>query len=247
MPADQEANVPAMKRFHTTRWSLILAARDRGQGGAHEALAALCETYWYPLYAFVRSRGHDAESAQDLVQGFFTRLLERGDLATVDPGKGKFRSFLMAACSHYLANQADHDRAKKRGGGRPLISIDRLKAEGRYGLEPVDLLTAERLFERQWALILLEQVLGQLEAEMVRSGKARQFEVLRPVLLGSALRVPYAEVAAALGVSEQAARASAQRLRRRYRVLLRGEVARTLDDPSEVDEEILALFAALGG
>ena len=124
------------RRFETTRWSMVLSARDGDSTEAREALAALCATYWYPLYAFVRRKGYDAEAAQDLVQGFFARLLEKGDLAAVQQEKGKFRSFLMAACSHFLANQADHDRAKKRGGGRSPISIDRLTAEGRYGREP---------------------------------------------------------------------------------------------------------------
>jgi RNA polymerase sigma factor (sigma-70 family) len=238
---------PQPQQFETTCWSVVLSARDGGSTEAGEALAALCATYWYPLYAFVRRKGHDPETAQDLVQGFFTRLLEKGDLAGVQQEKGKFRSFLMAACTHFLTNQADRDRAKKRGGGRSPISIDRLAAEGRYGREPAHTLTAERLFERQWALALLDNVLEALTAEMSRAGKARQFEALRPALRGSAERVPYGEIAAALGVSEEAARAAAHRLRRRYRELLCAEVTRTLDDPSELDAEIRSLFGSLGG
>lgn len=243
----RDADRPAIARFQTTRWGLIVAARGGPSAEAREALADLCGAYWYPLYAFVRRKGHDAESAQDLVQGFFARLLEKGDLASVDRAKGKFRSFLMAACSHYLANQSDHDRAAKRGGGRVAIPIDRLAAEGRYGREPADRLTAERLFERQWAMTLLDGVLGRLEAEMDGAGKARLFAALRPALLGDGERAPYARVAAELGVSEEAARAAAGRLRRRYRELLRAEVARTLDDPSGVDAEIRALFSTLAG
>ncbi len=237
---------PRMQRFQTTRWSMVLSARDGDAKEAREALAALCATYWYPLYAFVRRKGHDNEAAEDLVQGFFTRLLEKGDLAAVEREKGKFRSFLMAACTHYLANQADHDRAKKRGSGQSPISIDWQAAEGRYICEPSHTFTPERLFERQWALALLENVLKSLEAEMTRAGKGRQFEVLRPALLGGAERTPYVKIAAELGLTEEAARAAAHRLRRRYREIIREEVALTLDDSADLDEEIRSLFTSLG-
>jgi DNA-directed RNA polymerase specialized sigma24 family protein len=240
-------DLAASRQFQSTRWSVVLAARGCDSAEAREALAELCGAYWYPLYAFVRRKGRDAESAQDIVQGFFARLLEKGDLALVDRAKGRFRSFLMASCSHFLSNQSDRDRARKRGGGRTPISIDGPEAEGRYGKEPTHDLTAERLFERRWATTLLDNVLGAVEAEMARAGKSRQFEVLRPALLGGGERVPYARIAAELGLSEEAARAAAHRLRRRYRELLRAEVARTIDDPAEVEDEIRALFAALGG
>jgi DNA-directed RNA polymerase specialized sigma24 family protein len=243
---DHSRQPASSKGFQTTRWSLIFAARDGEAAEAKEALAALCGEYWYPLYAFVRRKGYDAEIAQDLVQGFFTRLLEKRDLDSVDRGKGKFRSFLMAACTHYLANQIDHERAKKRGGGLVAISIDARTAEGRYGCEPAHQLTAERLFEKQWALTLLDRVLERLEAEMNHAGKSRQFAALKPALLGGAARAPFARIATELGVSEDAARAAAHRLRRRYRDLLRDEVARTLHDSADVEEEIAALFAALG-
>lgn len=233
------------EQFHTTCWSVILAAHDGEPQEARDALAALCAAYWYPLYAFVRRKGHDPDHSQDLVQGFFTRLMEKGDLASVDRSKGKFRSFLMAACSHYLANERDKERAKKRGGDRPLVSIDALTAEGRYRREPVHDLTPERLFDRQWAITLLDQVLAQLELEMSRAGKSRQFAVLQPALLGGGKRVPYAEIAVTLSISEDAARAAAHRLRRRYRELLRGLVARTVDDPADIDDEISTLFSSL--
>jgi DNA-directed RNA polymerase specialized sigma24 family protein len=238
---------PTSREFQSTRWSMVLAARGGDSTEAREALAALCGAYWYPLYAFVRRKGRDAESAQDLVQGFFARLLEKGDLASVDRAKGRFRSFLMASCAHYMANQSDHDRAKKRGGGKAPVSIDGPEAEGRYGREPSHDLTAERLFERRWATTLLDNVVGAVEAEMAREGKSRQFEALRPALLGDAERAPYARIAADLGISEEAARAAAHRLRRRYRERLREEVARTIDDPAGVDDEIRSLFDALGG
>jgi len=226
---------------------MILTARDGESQEARDALAALCAAYWYPLYAFVRRKGYSPEESQDLVQGFFARLLEKGDLAFVDRSKGKFRSFLMAACIHYLANEKDKERAKKRGGNRPPISIDALTAEGRYGREPAHDLTPERLFDRQWALTLLDQVLGQLELEMSLAGKSRQFAILQPALLGGAERVPYAEIAATLAISEEAARAAAHRLRRRYRELLRNLVSHTVDDPADVDDEIGMLFSALSG
>ncbi|HEX8202572.1 MAG TPA: sigma factor, partial [Isosphaeraceae bacterium] len=151
--------------FQTTHWSLILAARDPAQPAAREALTRVCATYWYPLYAFVRRKGYDPDEAQDLVQGFFVRLLEKGDLARVDPARGKFRSFLLASCTHYLANHRDRDRARKRGGGRVAGPIDRREAESRYGREPAHGLTAERLFDRRWALALLERVVARLEGE----------------------------------------------------------------------------------
>ena len=238
---------PGPLDFQSTRWSMVLAARGGDSAEAREALAALCGAYWYPLYAFVRRKGRDAESARDIVQGFFARLLEKGGLASVDRAKGRFRSFLMASCAHFLANQSDHDRALKRGGGKAPISIDGPAAEGRYGREPAHGLTAERLFERRWATTLLDNVLGAVEAEMTRAGKSRQFEALRPALLGDAERVPYARIAAELGLSEEAARAAAQRLRRLYRERLRQEVARTIGDPAGVEDEIRSLFAALGG
>jgi len=233
------------QQFQTTCWSVILAARDGESHEARDALAALCGAYWYPLYAFVRRKGYDPEASQDLVQGFFTRLLEKRDLACVDRAKGKFRSFLMAACTHYLANERDKERAQKRGGNRPPISLDALTAEGRYCREPAHDLTPERLFDRQWALTLLDQVLNQLELEMSLAGKGRQFAALQPALLGGAQRVPYAEIAAALSISEDAARAAAHRLRRRYRELLRDLVARTVNDPADVDDEINMLYTAL--
>ena len=224
-----------------------MAARDGETPEAREALATLCETYWYPLYAFVRRKGLAPEAAEDVVQGFFGRLLEKRALASVDGRKGKFRSFLLASCSNYLLNLADHDLARKRGGGRKVVSIDGLRGESRYLREAAHSLTAERLFDRQWALTLLDRVLARLEAEMQAAGKSQLFDSLRPALLGNADRAPFAAIGERLGISEQAARTSATRLRRRYREILREEVASTIEDPDEVDEEINALFVALSG
>jgi DNA-directed RNA polymerase specialized sigma24 family protein len=243
---DDALSAAGFQNFQTTCWSVIIAARDGDTPAAKEALAALCSSYWYPLYAFVRRKGYDADTAQDLVQGFLTRLLEKRELVAVDRGKGRFRSYLMAACTHFLANERDYAYAKKRGGGRMTISIDGLSAEGRYRRVPAHQLTAERLFEKQWALTLLDRVVERLEAEMARVGKSRQFMALKPALLADASRTSFARIAAELAVSEEAARAATHRLRQRYRDLLRDEVTRTVDRPDDVEEEIAALFSALG-
>jgi DNA-directed RNA polymerase specialized sigma24 family protein len=228
--------------FPTTHWSRVAAAGDPSAPEARAALAGLCAAYWYPLYAFVRHRGHGPQEAEDLVQGFFTTLLENDSLATIDRTKGRFRSFLVAACTHFLANRRDYERTLKRGGGRSILPIDCLKAEERYGREPAHELTAERVFDRRWAMTLLDHVLARLEAEMSSAGKIRLFEALRPTLLGWSEKQSYAHVADTLDCSEGAARGAAHRLRARYRELLREEIARTIDDSSTIEEEIRELF-----
>ena len=221
-----------------------MAAGHRSAPEARAALAELCEAYWYPLYAFVRHRGYSADEAEDLVQGFFAVLLERNGLTSVDRAKGRFRTFLIAACKHFLANRRDFDQTLKRGGGQVIVPLTRLDAEDRYCHEPAHEMTAERLFLRGWATTLLDHVLKRLEEEMSAAGKARLFDALRPTLVGASEKVSHARTAASLGCTEAAARAAVHRLRARYRALLREEVARTLDDPSTVDEEIRDLFAA---
>ncbi len=240
---DSQAAERPMAQFPTTQWSRVVAAGDRSMPDAGDALAELCAVYWYPLYAFIRRRGHDPEAAEDLVQGFFAALLEKDGLATVDRSKGRFRSFLVAACTHFLANRRDYERRLKRGAGCVILTIDALEAEDRYRHEPAHELTAERLFERRWATTLLDHVLTRLEFEMCSADKAPVFNALRPALLGTAEKVSYARVAADLGCSEGTARAAACRLRARYRALLREEVGRTLHDPAEIDQEIRDLFA----
>jgi RNA polymerase sigma-70 factor (ECF subfamily) len=208
----------------------------------------LCSLYWYPLYAFARRKGLDAEAAADLVQGFFADLLERQALAGVDPARGRFRSFLLAACTNYLRNRSAQDQAQKRGGGLPLQSIDSHDGERRYAHEPFHSLTPERLFERGWAVTLIERVLDRLADEGGPEAR-RRFTLLRPALLGDGSRLPFADVADALDISPDAARAAATRLRRRYRDLLREAVAATLGDlasDADIDSEIRELFAALG-
>lgn len=232
--------------FATTRWSVVLAAGDHTGPQAQAALATLCQGYWYPLYVFARRQGHGPEDAQDLTQGFFARLLEKDFLRSVDPGKGRFRSFLLAAYKHFLANERDRANAQKRGGGRLAVPIDLQGAEDRYRLEPAHTLTAERLFERRWAMTLLGQVLGRLREEFVAVDNAPHFEVLKAFLTGERSDIRYAEVGRQLGMSEGAVKVAVHRLRGRYRELLREEIARTVDDPAQVDEEIRGLFLALG-
>jgi RNA polymerase sigma-70 factor (ECF subfamily) len=232
--------------FATTHWSLVLAAGDRESPQAEEALATLCRAYWFPLYAYVRRQGFSPEQAEDLTQEFFARLLEKEFLRTVDREKGRFRAYLMACLRHFLANERNRPRAQKRGGNRQILSLDFPAAEMRYGLEPAHELTPERLYERQWALALLDQVLNRLQDESVRAGHGRLFEALKVFLTGESPALSHEERAAALGLSVGAVKVAVHRLRRRYRELLREEIGRLVGDPSEIDEEIRALFAILG-
>ncbi len=231
--------------FPTTRWSRVIVAGDPDAPRSRESLAELCSAYWYPLYAYIRRRGYDPEPARDLTQDFFARLLEKGLLAEADPSRGRFRAFLRTVCTHFLANRRDHEQARKRGGGRTFLPIDATVAEGRYALEQADGLTPERIFERSWAMTLLRRVLDQLDREYDEAGKAATFEALRGLLAGDPEAPSYAAVAARLGTSEGAARVAAHRLRRRYGELLRQEIASTLAEPEEIDDEIKELFAAL--
>jgi RNA polymerase sigma-70 factor (ECF subfamily) len=234
------------QRFRTTRWSLVLAARDRTSPEARLALQELCEAYWYPLYAFIRRQGHPVEEARDLTQDFFVCLLEKDFLAMVDQSRGKFRSFLMTACKHFLANERDRAQTLKRGGGREFLSIDAQAGESRYVAEPMHDLTAERLFERRWALMLLQNVLGRLRDEFQQLGKGEQFEKLKVFLTGEKPAGHYAQAADAMQATPGAIRVAVHRLRRRYRELLREEIARTVNDPGEVEAEIRDLMKALG-
>jgi RNA polymerase sigma-70 factor (ECF subfamily) len=233
-------------RFPTTHWTCVAEAGDPDPERSRAALAELCSAYWYPLYAFVRRRGHTADEAADLVQGYFARLLEKGVLAAADRDRGRFRSFLMADCAYHLSHERARSSAQKRGGGRAAVSIDVRDAEGRFLREPADHLTPEQLFERAWAVALLERVLAALGDEYERGGRGEVFERLRFVLTGGGKAVPYAEVAAALGTTEGTVQVAAHSLRRRYGELLRGQIAATVSDPADVEDEIRSLFAALG-
>jgi RNA polymerase sigma-70 factor (ECF subfamily) len=231
--------------FAATRWTLVLsAARGSQTPRAAAAMAELCRIYWYPLYAFIRRRGHSAHDAEDLTQEFFARLLDKHFLAAADREKGRFRTFLLMAVKRFLANEYDRAQAGKRAGGQRIVPLDGLAPEARYHLEPADTLTPERLFEQQWALTLLDQVLARLQAEMAAVGKAALFDSLKGHLAGGR-EEGYAATAARLGMSEGAVKVAVYRLRRRYRDLLREEIAHTLAGPEEIEDEIRYLFTCL--
>jgi RNA polymerase sigma factor (sigma-70 family) len=232
-------------RFATTEWSLVLAARDGHSQDAREALAELCGLYWYPLYAYVRRQGYGADEAEDLTQGFFARLVDKGFLDAVSPEKGRFRSFLLAACKHFLSNERDRARALKRGGGQRHLSIDFSSAEVRYQQEPFHTLTPEAVFERRWVLTLLERVLARLQEEFRAAGKLRLWEGLQRFLEGDRRDGSYRESAEALGMTPGAVKVAVHRLRRRYQQLLLAEVGRTLADPTDTEAELRYLSKAL--
>jgi RNA polymerase sigma-70 factor (ECF subfamily) len=233
-------------KFTPTHWSVVLAAAGHSDSThARDALEKLCRNYWVPIYAFVRRQGHNPPDAQDLTQEFFARLLEKNYLAGADRTKGRFRSFLLASLKHFLANEWDKANAQKRGGGRVPISIDAAAVETSFGAELADQLTADKIFERRWALALLDQVLRRLRDEYTRDGKEKQFEQLKQTLTEASRSVPYSEIAARLGISEGAVKVAVHRLRQRYRELLRAEIADTVAGADEVEDEIRNLFAAL--
>jgi RNA polymerase sigma factor (sigma-70 family) len=228
--------------FATTRWSVVLTA-GASTLAAEEALAALCGIYWYPLYAFVRRQGYSPHDAQDLTQGFFARLIAKNGLGGVTPERGRFRSWLLASMKHFLANEWDKSQAAKRGGGAPVVSFDEMTAEQRYAAEPVDSSSAEKLYDRCWALQLLDRILARLGGEFEAAGKRHVFDELKATLLGDA--APLAEIARRLGASEGAVKAASHRLRGRYRELLRAEIAETVPLASDIDEEIQHLFSSM--
>lgn len=211
---------------------------------ARDALAELCQRYWYPLYAYVRRRGNSPEDAEDLTQGFFTRLLELNSLAAVRREKGKFRSFLLASLNHYLSDEWDRERAQKRGKGR-VISLDASMAEERMTLDPADGLTPEKLFERKWAMTLLESAVESVQREYELAGHGRMFMALRFSIVGEKAAESNSTLSITLGLSEASVRVAVHRLRRRFRQLLRDEIGKTVATKPEVDDEIRHLFRAL--
>jgi DNA-directed RNA polymerase specialized sigma24 family protein len=224
---------------------VVLTAGHSDTTQARDALARLCQVYWHPLYAYVRRLGYSPHDAQDLTQEFFARLLEKNYLAQADESRGRFRSFLLVALKHFLANEWDKAQAKKRGGGRIFIPIDLAASETSYAFEPVDESTAEKIYERRWALTLLAEVLRRLREEHVRDGREKLFEALKPTLTETSRSVRYADIAAGLGATEGAVKVAVHRLRQRYRELLRAEIAETVASPVEVEDELRNLFAAL--
>jgi RNA polymerase sigma-70 factor (ECF subfamily) len=245
LESSDHLGLPTSAQFATTHWSVILKAGDVESPNADEALEKLCRAYWYPLYAFVRRSGHDRETAQDLTQGFFERLIQKNYLKQVDSGKGRFRSFLLVALKHFLANEWDRVQTSKRGGQYRFVTLneDWVKASERQ--DEMMALTPERLYERRWALLVLDTVKRKLVAESTAAGKGEVFEALRIYLTGETDKTPYADVAARLNMSSDAVRKAVERLRRRYGELLREEIAHTVGHPSEIEDEIRHLRQVL--
>ena len=232
-------------RFATTQWSLVLAAAKGDSAEAEEALERLCALYWYPVFAFVRRQSHSAEEAEDLTQGFFVRLIEKGDIGDADRSRGRFRTFLLTACRHFLLNERDRMLTLKRGAGRPALSIDLIAAESRYQRALSHNETPERLYDRQWCLALLASVLDAVRAEYVTAGKEVEFERLRAFLTMPDDAGTYADAARELDLTLSAVKSAVHRLRVRYRDALRGRVADTVASPQEVDDEMDYLLEIL--
>jgi len=234
-------------QFHTTRWSVIMVAAQEDTGAGKAALAKLCQLYWYPLYAFARRRGYAPHDAQDLTQGFFVQILENRTFARADQLKGKFRSFLLACFQNYLSVEAQRARSQKRGGDREFVFLDMETAESRYELEPADQLTAQKIFDARWAMTLLGAAMTRLRSQYEIQGKLAIFESLKAFLdpAKSSEPLSYEQAASALGVGLGAAKTLIHRLRKQYSALVREEIARTVSDPREVDQEIHALCEAL--
>ena len=239
-------SAPPSPAFPPTRWSVVLAAQQVPSAMADDALETLCRAYWQPLYAFVRRQGHTKEDAQDLVQDFFARLLQKQWLDAVAREKGRFRSFLLTALKRFLANEWDRQRAQKRGGGQVPLSLDTAIAERQYQAEPDPGAAADRVFERRWALTLLERTLARLREEFAAAGKTREFDVLKVFLTAEQGAISYAAVAAQLDLNEVAARVAVHRLRRRFRAHFRAEIAHTVASPGDIEAEVIHLMEALG-
>ena len=233
------------RRFATTRWSVVVAAGTGSAGESQQALASLCEDYWYPLYAYIRRRGHQMAEAQDLTQGFLLHLLEKGTLQAADQSRGRFRSFLLSSLNHYIANQWRQDQAQKRGGGCTIISLDLEEGERRYHLEPADTVTPEKIFERRWAITLLDKAVAALRDDYAKSDKLRVFDVLKVYLGGQDSSVPYRQIAVELQTTEGAVKVAVHRMRQRCRECLRREIAQTVATAEEIDEELKHLFRAV--
>jgi RNA polymerase sigma-70 factor (ECF subfamily) len=230
--------------FATTHWSVVLAARHGPKSQAHGALSRLCEVYWYPLYVYLRRRGFSPPDAEDLTQSFLAYLLGKDFLARVEPKSGKFRSFLLASLNHFVSDHLDKERRQKRGGDKRILSLD-AASEARYGLEPVEEADPQRIFERRWALTVVETALQRLQAETASAGKGALFDRLKPALIGDPVPATYSEVGRSLDLSEGAVKVAAHRLRRRFRELFRQEIAQTVSQPNEIEEEIRFLFQVL--
>ncbi len=244
MRADQP-DADENREFATTHWSVVLAAKDLGRQDARDALTQLCQSYWYPVYAYVRRRVPSVHEAQDLTQEFFAHLIEKNTVNAADPRRGRFRAFLLTALKNFLASQWQKSQAQKRGGSQTTLSLDFPVAETRFSAQLATNVTAEQLFDREWTISLLDDVVVALRDEYAGKGKLQVFEALKGTISANEQQLPYARAARELGMSENAAQVAAHRLRKRYRELLRQEVAQTVAQPGDVDDEIRSLISTL--
>jgi RNA polymerase sigma-70 factor (ECF subfamily) len=245
MSTTHETGSQSPQAFVTTHWSQVLLAGDYDSPDSAQALEKLCRAYWSPLYCYLRRDGRSSHEAEDLTQAFFARLLERNSLAAAAPERGRFRNFLLTALKNFVVNEWRSQHAQKRGGQFQIVSLDAQAIEGHYVSEPGDHVTPEVLFDKQWALTVLERVMGRLRAEYATVGKAALFEDLK-TFLAAKKATPHADLATKHGITAGAIGVTIHRLRQRYAELLREEIAATLKDPSEIDDEIRHLIAALG-
>jgi RNA polymerase sigma-70 factor (ECF subfamily) len=242
-PSSQPSSAPG-DIFATTHWTVVLAAGRQHSPEAARALEELCRTYWFPLYAYVRRRGPTKEDAEDLTQAFFARLLEKNPFAGLDSEKGKFRAYLLASLKHFLANARDKAQAQKRGGGGAHLSLDWQTADTKFQVAATQEPSPDKAFDREWALALLAKVIDRLQTECAAEGKAKLFDQLKLFLTAGRAETAQRETAKSLGIEEGAVRVAVHRLRKRFRQLLRDEIANTLADPAMVDDEMRALFGA---
>jgi RNA polymerase sigma-70 factor (ECF subfamily) len=245
---NSNAEVPdGARQFRSTHWSVVLAAGDSQSTQTSQALESLCRSYWYPLYSLVRRQGWNVHDSQDLTQAFFAYLLEKKAFGKADPAKGKFRSFLLASLKNFLNNERDRAQRLKRGGGIEILPLEFQQGEERYSLEPASQESPETLFERQWAQTVVEQVVKQLEEEFSTAGFEKRFATLKDFLLGEPSDTSYADAAEKLGISVSAVTSAIHRMRSRFRDLFRHEIANTVEQPEETDDEIRYLLGALCG
>ena len=245
--SNQSSSSAKAQWFTTTHWSVVLSAGHNSSPGAQEALEKLCRTYWYPLYAYVRRQGNSPEDAQDLTQEFFARFLEKQIFRQARPERGRFRSFLLTSLKHFLVNEWHRATTRKRGGGHTPVPLDTVLAERLYSREPARDLAADKLYERSWALALLELVRARLRDEYAAEGRSDRFEIVERFLPGEDSGVSFVEVARQLGMAEGTLKSDVHRFKQRYRQVLRAEIAHTVARPEDVDEELRHLLAVLGG
>lgn len=238
------AEAASSAKFQTTRWSIVLAAAHRSGADSREALSTLCRLYWFPVYAYVRRRGFHHHQAADLAQGFFTSMIEGNTFRNADRERGKFRSYLLGALKHYLSHEWHYANARKRGGGRQLFPLDVDAAEERYATDPSHDLTPEKLYERRWAVTVMEVAMEELRGQFVREGKERFFDLLKEFLTGGSNEA-YGAAGAVLGMEAGTVKVTVHRLRKRYADLLRRQIAQTVHEPEQVEEEIRYLFSAV--